>query len=272
MKKILIVGTSHTAGQCQNKHAIEHYNSHKKKNKPFSKEDIDIVYQDWLEEKDRWYQGLLENYEITTLSSPGASPAQQYWVILNYIHQYPEQRFDAALLEGRHPPSASQADWMDLGYVDTWENRLKLWLNSWPQAGYLKPKDFYTPFSHCREDNAHWQEWYGDYISNDLSLVDTITVNYASMNALDLISNSAKFMSFSQDTFIDDDKRFVYNHFKQEYGIAELWDGFESFTGEQGNKSIKQDIQCACYHYNKKGCKIISDYATPILEKELGLI
>jgi len=271
MKKILIVGTSHTAGACQNKHALEHYYSHKKKRKPLEKEDIDIVYQDWLEEKDRWYQGLLENYEITTLATPGASPAQQYWVILNYIHQYPEQRFDAALIEGRHPPSASQPDWADWGFTDTWENRLKLWLDAWPHAGYLKPADFFVPFGFCREDNAKWKEWYGDYISNDLSLVDTISVNYAIANVLELISHNVKFMSFSQDTFMDDDKKFLYNKFKQEYGITELWNGFEALTGEKEH-SIKQDIQCGCLHYNAKGCKIISDYATPILEKELGLI
>ena len=137
MKKVLIVGTSHTSGACQNQAALDHYNSVKRERRKFTDADFDISQADWLPEENRWYQGLLKDYEVTTLSTPGASPAQQYWAIMNYHHQYPESKFDAAILEGRHPPSASQPSWMDFGHVDTFENRLKLWLGPWPEAGRL---------------------------------------------------------------------------------------------------------------------------------------
>lgn len=265
MKKVLIVGTSNTAGSCQSQESFDHYWSIKKAKRHFTEQDYAITNKDWLAENQRWYQGLLDKYEVSLLASPGATPQQQYWVVMNYIEQNPDVKFDAAILEGRQPVCASQPPWFEDGQVDTPENRLSLWVTPYPQANQIQPQNQYMPIKHCREDNAHWPNWYADYLTNELSLAETMASNWAICAALESFCEKVKFVSFTKNSFIEDDQKFLQNEFYNEYGISELWEGFEHIVDR--NKYL-----CSCGHWNKQGCKIISDYAVPILEKELSLI
>jgi len=263
--RILIMGTSHSVGQCRTQDGLNLYNMRKRKKQPLTDEDHRYINEGWLSENDRWYSGLLKNHEVVVLGNPGASPAQQYWALLNYHHQYPDEKFDFGILEGRHPPSASQPYDFDDNQVDTPENRLNLWIGPHPEVYALKSSKIFIPFRNARWDNISYPNWWEDYITSPLSIVDTVSANFAIMAVLELMCSKAKFVPYSKPKAIEEEDLFLVEKFKDIYGIPELWNGFsQPFYGQPTNNFVG-----ACGHFNAAGNKIIQEFVTPILEREL---
>lgn len=275
-KKILIVGTSHTAGDCTDPDDMPT----KKFNAFATQEGRDAYIEEvkyWrrnhLPPEQRWWQGINEKYDVTTFCNSGASAQEQYYYLTKWLEKNPDLKFDAAILEGRMPMPLSVAvperggNW--LREIDD----LCQWTAEQPIVDFDLIGEFRVEFlSKARKDNLNsYQDWYEHYILSDLGIIEVVGSCIATCKILESVANKVAFISYTSHHATEMSQRYLMWTLQKQWGIDALWPSYaiKSFAAMDLDQD---DYRCPCGHQNAQGNAIISNYITPILEEKLGLV
>lgn len=243
MKRVLIIGTSHSEANCQRQ----------------DNEPIEIVREG------RWHDYFKDHgWEVVNISRGGCSTQMQFMATASYFHDNPDAHFDLALVEGRSmetnvsiPTSFTYAE---LNHGDFYKH----WLDDHP----TKKGDVSTLInadSHFIEKFPEYQGWYADYVHSLTHATDLWAANYALCSLISKYATVVKWFTFSASM------KFVVNpnqpqitlgyDIMKDYILEDTWPWINF-------DNMPDDAYCYCKHLNEKGHKIFwDDYIFPRIKK-----
>jgi len=275
-KNILIVGTSHTAGDCADPADIPV----KKQGQFETQSGIDEYIEKmkyWkrnhLTPDQRWWQGINKKYNVTTFCNSGTSAQEQYYYLNKWLEKNPDLKFDAAILEGRLPMPASVAVPQRGGNWTKEVDDLHHWTAEYPIVDFESLGEFRKEFlSKARKDSLEsYQDWYEHYILSDLGIVEVVSSCIATCKVLESIADKVAFISYTSWHATEMSQRYLMWPLKKQWGIDAIWPSYAIQTYQATDKD-QDDYRCPCGHANAEGNAIISEYITPLLEEKLGLL
>lgn len=245
MKKLLVIGTSHTFGSCW--------------------QPDDAMARLPLEQ--RWHTIVAKElgYEVTTLAISGATIEQQMHTVFRYFKAFPDVRFDQAIIEGRHmgklnvtypkPDSKGRHDIADFDSVDKHETFLEGWLNDHTE----KSTDRLLPFMGWNSSlpPSRNRQWYEEYTFSPLHFIHGATGNLALCKYLEDYCSNVLWMSFGQTRLAYHWNDWLYD-FVKDYTHEDLWPVVKYPNGEE----------CKCGHPNAVGHNALAQQIIKVLRKE----
>lgn len=247
MKKVLIIGTSHTESTCLYK-----------KGEPIIRLE-GRRWQDYLEDHD---------YEVTTIARAGCTVDQQFAAVFSYFHENPDVKFDLAIIEGR----ALETNIAMPGepYTNTKINYSSYW-KRWDTSQSIKEYEQETIMpidSYKIEDKPEHQGYYTDYLFSMHHAWQHWTTTYALCKLVETRAPIVKWWNYSiaADFVSNPDAVQV----KLGYDIIKEW-FIDDINWPIGmTVELYDDELCLCKHANVKGHKRIWDeYIYPRIKNYL---
>lgn len=280
-KSILIVGTSHTAGQCTDpkvvfdKEKFAHFGEGERKLR--WQAEREAVNKHWLEPQNRWWGGLYDKYDVTTFCQPGATAQGQFYYLAKWLDHNPDLRFDGAIIEGRLPPCQSIAFPAPTNVHDkevTTEEEFLYWTHRYPinsTETISKWKTVFQYLSHGQIEDKEWRDWYEHYqLYDDLIFVDIVSANIAMCKLLEKRCTRVGFTSYQSLGRSPKKHHYLLELLKQKWGVTHLWPSYRNNMMKTGMDLDAHN--CPCGHMNATGNAIIQSFATEHMERHLGFI
>lgn len=242
MKKLLVLGTSHTFGACVEIHRL-----------PFEQ---------------RWHAILAKElgWELTTLAISGATSEQQMHTVFRYFEAYPDARFDQVIVEGRHlgphdvayPKPHGKGD-VDISEFDTGTNH-KAFLRGWHADHNEHPQDRLLPFSAwntlpTERKKDDFRTWHAEYTFSPLHFIHNATSNLAMCKYLEDYCDDVYWFSIGKSKWGHHWNDFMKN-FVKHYIDEDTWPTTE-YTGPQ----------CKCGHAGAEGNVEIAQQVINVMKK-----
>ena len=235
-KKLLVIGTSHTVGSCD---------------------------QLQLPVSQRWFGNLYEEYDIDIFARSGATAQQQVYAFMRYLLDYPDKKWDSIIIEGRHLGT------LDISYPEPTGNLSLLDSEENPPFYdmFIKPKSewvgrFLLPFTNMKKPGAvPNKEWYESYVYSDLHFTDNYSANLALCEMA--AKRCDKILWWSYSNTKQHEFRVDWAHsLLKDYTDDDIW----PMPGAHGFV-IEAHEQCDCGHYNLMGNLKLQKFLKPILVK-----
>lgn len=246
MNKLLVIGTSHTFGDCWD------------------------VYRLPLEQRWHTIVGKEMNCEVTTLAIAGATSEQQMHTVFRYFKQYPDARFDYVIVEGRHlgnhdvsyprPLSGGKQDIADFDSEDKHDIFLESWnsdLDEEAKGDWKKIR--FLPFSSWavnQKDMLDFKEWHKEYVYSPLHFIHNATANLAMCKYLEDYCDNVYWFSLGVTKVAKHWNNYLYDFIK-DYTHEDTWPGIEY-----------KSPQCKCGHPNADGHKEVAQQVLSALRKK----
>lgn len=182
MKKVLILGTSHSQATCANNG------------------ELPQVFH-----SGRWHDYFRDDlgWEVVNLSRSSITAQQQMELLLKYHIDNPEHQFDLAVVEGRGLEANSS---MPGEFND---ERLWDWILDNPDEGEAPYEvDRMTPGETLTTKHTErFLPWYADYIMSMHHAIDSYSINRAMCTYLDKFCDNVRYICIGTSTAIPDDHK-----------------------------------------------------------------
>lgn len=182
MKKVLILGTSHSQATCANNG------------------ELPRVFH-----SGRWHDYFHDDlgWEVVNLSRSSITAQQQMELLLKYFSDNPGQRFDLAIVEGRGLESNSSMPGQE-NQDNLWE-----WILRNPDEGEAPYEvDRITPGeSRITKRTEKFLPWYAEYIMSMQHAIDVYSVNRAMCTYLDNFCENVRYICVGTSTAIPDNHK-----------------------------------------------------------------
>lgn len=243
MKKVLIVGTSHTEATCVRNQG----------------EDVSILYSN------RWHDYI--DADVTKLARSGCTSQEQLIVIQKYFEDNPDLKFDLAIIEGRGNELNMPTPYVYENIVD-WnrdKNKPNLpyyqwWLDHIPDHMLYQP---ISPLDYTNLKSKTYKKYYDymlDYTQSFKHIVDNWTANLSMCKFLEAYCNKVKWFTLHNQDW--GQRSFEYDLIK-DYLIEDTWPHYNIFD-------YPDEYFCTCRHMNEKGHRYFYDtFIKNVIEKEL---
>jgi len=228
MKRILIVGTSHSEATCQ-----------RTENGPIDRMN-----------SGRWYDYFKDlGHSVTCLARAGCTVEQQFMAVHSYFQENPNAKFDLAIIEGRSletnvsipgTPGPSK-----ITYADFWR-RYDTSLGK--DENYRWEID--NVDSQKIEQYPEYKPYYVDYVFSLLHSVQHWSTNYAMCKLIEEHADVVKWFAFSTAT--------IFNKNPELKELAIGYDMMKSYFISEDcwpypRLRFDNDMICACHHMNENG-------------------
>ena len=246
IKRILIVGTSHSVSLCA---------------------DYDSGL---LPANTRWIDYFVTElgYEVINLSMGGCTAQQQFLALYHYLEDHPTEKFDFVIIEGRSidvrisvPNQAVDTEhWENKEYYEHWLDPSHKWKELYPIVrGTTKFFERFKP---------NLINWYVEYVYSTQHLIDNVSCNLAMCTLAKQFAPHVFFFSLSDEFHISEKNYNMYNNIAKNILQDYLLDDTHYFKFAPMGDFKKELYFCACGHYNVEGSKILYNKITDILRQK----
>lgn len=260
MKKVLVIGTSHSEGSC------------------------DDLNDGYITKGERWHDYISSKLgaEVTLLAREGTTTLQQFIAVSSYFYENPDAYFDLVLLEGRLAEYTAdipfeQTHWLETDNdpginVDlTWfGERYNRFLDRDKRQGARDNREHQlitsvSPrFTYAVEPESRrkmFEGWMAEYMKSDMNYFTSVMGNVAIMNIVKKHTKVARFFCFIGN-ILENEIEELFAYHMADYIIPELYP--TAINTYDVNKINYPDHFCPCNHLNPLGIK---EHAWPKLEK-----
>ena len=246
IKRILIVGTSHSVSLCA---------------------DYDSGL---LPANTRWIDYFVTElgYEVINLSMGGCTAQQQFLALYHYLEDHPTEKFDFVIIEGRSidvrisvPNQAVDTEhWENKEYYEHWLDPSHKWKELYPIVrGTTKFFESFKP---------NLINWYVEYVYSTQHLIDNVSCNLAMCTLAKQFAPHVFFFSLSDEFHISEKNYNMYNNIAKNILQDYLLDDTHYFKFAPMGDFKKELYFCACGHYNVEGSMILYNKITDILRQK----
>lgn len=251
-KRVLIIGTSHSAGSCEGYH-----------------DDTDFLHYD-----ERWHDYFKSEYgyEVVNLSMSGCTVQQQMIAVYAYFKDNPDARFDLAIVEGRSMEStvADPIHWYngppEVAFEDHPRNdvhNFNVYYRAWLDTADVRianRRSGYSPMTSMQPtlsypEQSRLMPWYLEYTFSMLHATEQWSVNLALCSYLTKFVNSVKWFAWSYSyNEVTELKMDIGKDMLKSYLFE---DGWPEISPEMKEISKLSDVDCDCHHWNPKGHRLV---------------
>lgn len=246
MKKVLILGTSHSAASCKRNTEIKRLLSGR--------------YHDYF--KTEW------GWEVTNLSMPGITPQGQLLALTAYLADNPNAHWDLVLFEGRNIENTINIPWPheSAAEITDWNNFYHLF-----EDKEVYDKTLKQPFE-CKSITSNsvdkqYSELFGwgvPYVGSINQAVDTYGCNRAIISILEQHCDIVKFWVMSNIPKFDVSDEY-YWHRQLAQQLLGKWLLFDKIDHQI---IIPDHERCKCNHANAQGhLRIWNEHIKPAVLK-----
>ena len=249
MKKVLIIGTSHSAASCtraENPEYIERMN------------------------KGRWHDYFKTelSYDVTLIARSGTTPQDQLMTVIAYLADNPHETWDLCIIEGRGIENTINMPWQKI--LDDYNPEISSWKDFYymyqdRDDDYIDRK--HMPFynksvtSESIKDDVKEKSilpWAINYVESVNQAIDTYGCNRAIISMIEERCPIVKFWIYSHiEKFRTDDKFSLHRKFGEE--LLEKWFlfGKDWVCNVDELLDLQDNETCECGHPNEAGHKRI---------------
>lgn len=262
MKKVLVIGTSHSEGSC------------------------DDLYDGYLKKGQRWHDYINSELgaEVTLLAREGTTTFQQFIAVSSYFYENPDAYFDLVLLEGRLAEYTvdipyEQTHWLETDNdpgvnVDlTWfGERYNRFLDRDVRQGARDNREHQlitsvSPnFTYAIEPASRrkmFEGWMAEYMNSDMNFLTAVMGNISIMNIVKKHTKTAKFFCFIGN-ILENEIEELFAYHMADYIIPDLYP--TAINSYDVNQENYPNHFCPCNHLNNLG---IEELAWPKLKKHI---
>lgn len=230
MKRVLIVGTSHSEATCQR-----------------TKDSLILRI-----ENERWHDYFKNvGCEVTCIARAGCTPELQFMAVHAYLQEHPDATFDFALIEGRSLETnitmPGEPETEKLVYEHHWKR-----YDTSRSVKEFESRELLAIDSFKIEDMPEYKNYYIDYMFSLSHAVNLWTTNYALCNLIKTRCPVVKWFAFSTaDMFV---RNREHRHIRLGYDIMQEFLLDEEWWPAH-DLSFNLGEICACKHLNEAGHK-----------------
>ena len=249
MKKVLIVGTSHSAASCtrqENPNYIERIN------------------------KGRWHDYFTTDlsYNVTLIARSGTTPQDQLMTVIAYMADNPHETWDLCIIEGRSIEDTINIPWQRIHdesnpEVSSWEDFYYMYQDRDDDYIDRKHMPFYNKSATSESINDDFKEksvlpWAINYVESVNQAIDTYGCNRAIISKIEERCQVVKFWIYSHALSFHNDTKFnLHRKFGEELLGKWLLFGNDWIYNADMLLDLQDDELCECGHPNEAGHKRI---------------
>jgi hypothetical protein len=249
-KKLLIIGTSHTAG---------YYHDDDRNEKFLNRDGV-------------WSCELEREYDVDIYAWPGVTSDYQLHILKTLKWVYPERRYDACIIEGRLPINmAMPVPMTDYSIEHLSDSELIKWVEKHnvknQSEGEYFEKAQYEPFSVWQKGQHDQFERWRDYYYDDtvLHVTQGMSSVAAVCTAAETMADRVAFICITGLKNVDYSERW---HFLLDKWFVPGWHGGYQYTLKKQGHDLPTHI---CHHLTASSNKIVAKHLTPDLKEKLEI-